>query len=99
MTRAPASARAKRASPGRLLGRAFLPALLPVPGDVAIGDVVQGDRTTGAFPVGTASPKARRKPPNQARLRGAYGIRTRAAAVRGRCPRPLDECAPDGGSV
>src|SRR5438105_13947794 len=25
--------------------------------------------------------------------RGAYGIRTRAAAVRGRCPRPLDECA------
>src|SRR5947207_14005394 len=28
------------------------------------------------------------KPP-----RGAYGIRTRAAAVRGRCPRPLDECA------
>ena len=24
---------------------------------------------------------------------GAYGIRTRAAAVRGRCPRPLDECA------
>src|SRR5437762_13310080 len=27
------------------------------------------------------------------RQRGAYGIRTRAAAVRGRCPRPLDECA------
>ena len=27
--------------------------------------------------------------------KGAYGIRTRAAAVRGRCPRPLDECAPD----
>jgi hypothetical protein len=26
-------------------------------------------------------------------LKGAYGIRTRAAAVRGRCPRPLDECA------
>jgi hypothetical protein len=25
--------------------------------------------------------------------KGAYGIRTRAAAVRGRCPRPLDECA------
>src|ERR671930_1371789 len=25
--------------------------------------------------------------------RGAYGIRTRAASVRGRCPRPLDECA------
>lgn len=25
--------------------------------------------------------------------RGAYGIRTRAAAVRGRCPRPLDEWA------
>jgi hypothetical protein len=28
-----------------------------------------------------------------ASTRGAYGIRTRAAAVRGRCPRPLDECA------
>ena len=28
--------------------------------------------------------------------RGAYGIRTRAAAVRGRCPRPLDECAERG---
>src|SRR5919108_21783 len=27
--------------------------------------------------------------------KGAYGIRTRAAAVRGRCPRPLDECAGD----
>ena len=25
--------------------------------------------------------------------RGPYGIRTRAAAVRGRCPRPLDEWA------
>jgi AcrR family transcriptional regulator len=24
---------------------------------------------------------------------GPYGIRTRAAAVRGRCPRPLDEWA------
>ena len=38
---------------------------------------------------------ARKKPPLS---RGffedsAYGIRTRAAAVRGRCPRPLDECA------
>jgi hypothetical protein len=31
--------------------------------------------------------------------RGAYGIRTRAAAVRGRCPRPLDECAAAKGSV
>jgi hypothetical protein len=28
------------------------------------------------------------------RPRGPYGIRTRAAAVRGRCPRPLDEWAP-----
>src|SRR6188472_3911419 len=27
------------------------------------------------------------------RKRGPYGIRTRAAAVRGRCPRPLDEWA------
>jgi hypothetical protein len=26
-------------------------------------------------------------------IRGAYGIRTRATAVRGRRPRPLDECA------
>jgi integrase len=31
-----------------------------------------------------------------ASCRGAYGIRTRAAAVRGRCPRPLDECARRG---
>src|SRR5689334_17844488 len=31
--------------------------------------------------------------PSSAEERGAYGIRTRAAAVRGRCPRPLDECA------
>ena len=29
----------------------------------------------------------------RANSRGAYGIRTRAAAVRGQCPRPLDECA------
>ena len=35
----------------------------------------------------------------QTTLRGAYGIRTRAAAVRGRCPRPLDECARRGGSL
>ena len=28
------------------------------------------------------------------RPKGPYGIRTRAAAVRGRCPRPLDEWAP-----
>ena len=27
---------------------------------------------------------------------GAYGIRTRATAVRGRRPRPLDECARRG---
>jgi hypothetical protein len=33
------------------------------------------------------------KPLNLVTLEGAYGIRTRAAAVRGRCPRPLDECA------
>src|SRR5579875_205037 len=31
--------------------------------------------------------------------KGAYGIRTRAAAVRGRCPRPLDECASERLSV
>ena len=30
---------------------------------------------------------------------GPYGIRTRAAAVRGRCPRPLDEWAVRRGSV
>src|SRR6266550_931407 len=36
---------------------------------------------------------------NRAPLRGAYGIRTRAAAVRGRCPRPLDECARQRRSV
>jgi hypothetical protein len=31
--------------------------------------------------------------------RGPYGIRTRAAAVRGRCPRPLDEWAVAGAQV
>jgi hypothetical protein len=36
---------------------------------------------------------------SHAALKGAYGIRTRAAAVRGRCPRPLDECARRGLSV
>src|SRR5512132_3099874 len=36
---------------------------------------------------------AKPKPPDLVTLKGAYGIRTRAAAVRGRCPRPLDECA------
>src|SRR4051812_24779788 len=30
--------------------------------------------------------------------KGPYGIRTRAAAVRGRCPRPLDEWAAPGGT-
>ena len=40
-----------------------------------------------------------RNHPSHAPLRGAYGIRTRAAAVRGRCPRPLDECARRGLSV
>src|SRR5687767_14975910 len=30
---------------------------------------------------------------SQASREGPYGIRTRAAAVRGRCPRPLDEWA------
>ena len=45
-------------------------------------------------------------PPRKAKPRsaglsseGAYGIRTRAAAVRGRCPRPLDECAGRRASV
>src|SRR5947208_12141547 len=33
------------------------------------------------------------KRPDFVTRKGAYGIRTRAAAVRGRCPRPLDECA------
>ena len=33
------------------------------------------------------------EPQRTSRRGGAYGIRTRAAAVRGRCPRPLDECA------
>ena len=32
-------------------------------------------------------------PSVQAARKGPYGIRTRAAAVRGRCPRPLDEWA------
>jgi hypothetical protein len=33
------------------------------------------------------------------RRKGPYGIRTRAAAVRGRCPRPLDEWAARGAIV
>ena len=33
--------------------------------------------------------------PNRACQKGAYGIRTRVTAVRGRRPRPLDECAVD----
>src|SRR5881396_2486522 len=36
---------------------------------------------------------AKPKRPHFVTRKGAYGIRTRAAAVRGRCPRPLDECA------
>ena len=39
------------------------------------------------------------QPSAAACVRGAYGIRTRAAAVRGRCPRPLDECARQSRSV
>jgi hypothetical protein len=35
-------------------------------------------------------------PCSQAAFEGPYGIRTRAAAVRGRCPRPLDEWAVAG---
>jgi hypothetical protein len=38
------------------------------------------------------------KCPARADWRGPYGIRTRAAAVRGRCPRPLDEWAAPGQS-
>ena len=41
----------------------------------------------------------RRKRPVHAGPEGPYGIRTRAAAVRGRCPRPLDEWAVRRGSV
>src|SRR5206468_1876477 len=37
--------------------------------------------------------------PDYAQQEGPYGIRTRAAAVRGRCPRPLDEWAERGVSV
>src|SRR5439155_11135323 len=43
-----------------------------------LGTLLTGGRQTGG-------PKAEDK--------GPYGIRTRAAAVRGRCPRPLDEWA------
>src|SRR5215831_11515834 len=32
---------------------------------------------------------AKPNPPSRQPRKGAYGIRTRAAAVRGRCPRPL----------
>ena len=40
-----------------------------------------------------------RFPRKQVPLEGPYGIRTRAAAVRGRCPRPLDEWAVARASV
>ena len=36
--------------------------------------------------------------PRRASTKGPYGIRTRAAAVRGRCPRPLDEWAEQNGA-
>jgi hypothetical protein len=39
------------------------------------------------------------KPCVRAHQQGPYGIRTRAAAVRGRCPRPLDEWAARTGAV
>jgi hypothetical protein len=42
---------------------------------------------------------ARRLSHSRAARKGPYGIRTRAAAVRGRCPRPLDEWAERGLSV
>jgi hypothetical protein len=47
------------------------------------------------FPASPSRPSRStiRLPRNQDAEKGAYGIRTRAAAVRGRCPRPLDECA------
>jgi hypothetical protein len=44
-------------------------------------------------PVSQMTGLVERKRLNHVTLEGAYGIRTRAAAVRGRCPRPLDECA------
>src|SRR5437763_774456 len=37
--------------------------------------------------------KETKKPRRGGARGGAYGIRARAAAVRVRCPRPLDECA------
>ncbi len=48
--------------------------------------IVEDQRPRGLCPM-------RRNRLNRVPLKGAYGIRTRAAAVRGRCPRPLDECA------
>jgi hypothetical protein len=42
------------------------------------------------------APLSMRFPPFRAVRKGAYGIRTRATAVRGRRPRPLDECARRG---
>ena len=53
--------------------------------------------TTAGVPTGNGL-KTKKHPRAGAfgRCRGAYGIRTRAAAVRGRCPRPLDEWAAPG---
>src|SRR5204863_3233334 len=58
-------------------------------------EVCTGVCTRRAFPTSLTHPNRvvepnRRNHPQQ---KGPYGIRTRAAAVRGRCPRPLDEWA------
>src|SRR6185437_6997855 len=52
----------------------------------AICDCLQGRRNSG-HKVGTAT----LDPLNRLILGAPYGIRTRVTALRGRCPRPLDE--------
>src|SRR5207244_9919226 len=67
-----------------------------------IANVVQllGDRSRPGPPLDDSLHVLRPKTGKGLAAReGPYGIRTRAAAVRGRCPRPLDEWAERGVSL
>ena len=64
----------------------------------SVHKVCTGVCTTRAFatPPTQLTRLAKPNPLSGAAPKGPYGIRTRAAAVRGRCPRPLDEWAVAG---
>ena len=72
--------------------------LSPEPLDGRVRPPPVGHGQNSGSPVTCTGPRSRQRPiePKAGDFvarKGAYGIRTRAAAVRGRCPRPLDECA------